>query len=453
MSERYSRLVALPENIYTHGAPVMIAAGALLKDNQTGNVLGQFKFRNISTKTVKALKIAVDAFDISGKELAGVAEYQYLDLSAGRDSEFGQKQAVTMPDNVTRSVNVKCTSVIFADGSIWNAPESAEWESLPVQEMLNDKLGELAEQYKRDTVNSARFVPKDTDDLWLCACGAVNRDDEDKCHSCRKEKAVLIAALDRDTLEKNKAEYDKVCAEKKVEQERIAKKTKAKVKKIGIIAAAVLLVIIGAFVLLYTESIIPQRKYDAAMELVNNGQFDEAIAVFSELDDYKDSAKWVNAKNNYSKAKNLLKESVTECYELLKEVPTEYAEANEIREQCEKYIPYCGIFKSSTNPSNTFKSDFKVEQDGSAYWLPQYADGSDLWPFAVQDGSSVRKLFVTETGEAGAFEVDENMRAQFSLREFKAYMRFENGLMTYDVDDVYASAGNLEIRAQYVKAD
>ena len=35
MSERYSKVFSLPENLYAEGAPVVIAAGALLKDNQT----------------------------------------------------------------------------------------------------------------------------------------------------------------------------------------------------------------------------------------------------------------------------------------------------------------------------------------------------------------------------------------------------------------------------------
>ena len=43
MEERYTRLFSLPENLYSAGAPVMIAAGALLKDNQTGKVLAQLK--------------------------------------------------------------------------------------------------------------------------------------------------------------------------------------------------------------------------------------------------------------------------------------------------------------------------------------------------------------------------------------------------------------------------
>ena len=107
MAERYIRLYSLPENQYTAGAPVLIAAGALLKDNQTGKALAQIKFKSISEKQIKAVKVGISAFDVSGKELEGVSEYQYLDLNVGRNAEFGQKQAVTLPDAVTRSFKVK----------------------------------------------------------------------------------------------------------------------------------------------------------------------------------------------------------------------------------------------------------------------------------------------------------------------------------------------------------
>ena len=50
MSERYSKLFSLPENLYAEGAPVIVSAGNLLKDNQTGKVLAQLKIKNITEK-------------------------------------------------------------------------------------------------------------------------------------------------------------------------------------------------------------------------------------------------------------------------------------------------------------------------------------------------------------------------------------------------------------------
>ena len=60
MSSRYSRLFTLPGNLYTEGSPVLIAAGALLKDNNTDKVLAQLKFRNISNKAISSVKIRVN---------------------------------------------------------------------------------------------------------------------------------------------------------------------------------------------------------------------------------------------------------------------------------------------------------------------------------------------------------------------------------------------------------
>ena len=65
MAERYTRLFSLSENLYASGAPVLIAAGALLKDNQTGKTLAQLKFKSLSEKNIKALKVTIAASDVS----------------------------------------------------------------------------------------------------------------------------------------------------------------------------------------------------------------------------------------------------------------------------------------------------------------------------------------------------------------------------------------------------
>ena len=124
MSERYTKLFSLPKNLYISGAPVLLAAGALLKDNQTETTLAQLKFRSISMKTIKAVVAAVDAFDVSGAALEGVAEYQYLDLSAERDAEFCQRQAIPLPDANTRRIAARVVRVVFSDDTIWE-PDGA----------------------------------------------------------------------------------------------------------------------------------------------------------------------------------------------------------------------------------------------------------------------------------------------------------------------------------------
>ena len=114
MSERYSKLFSLPENLYTTGAPVVIAAGALLKDNQSGNVLAQLKLQNINSQTIKAATVQIFPMDTAGDAIDETATYQYLDLNAGRDEFFGQKTAIPLPNAATRSFSVIVTEIIFS---------------------------------------------------------------------------------------------------------------------------------------------------------------------------------------------------------------------------------------------------------------------------------------------------------------------------------------------------
>lgn len=204
MGERYSRLFSLPENLYSVGAPVVIAAGALLKDNQTGRVLAQLKIRNISDKAVKAATVSIIPLDTVGKPLGEAISYQYLDLNAARDADFGQKTPVFFPDAATRAFSVSVSEVIFADTTVWTASETA-WEPLsapvPLEHAFDDK--ELVTQYRIKYGENCKCIFKREKDLWRCVCGALNHENERLCHRCQKE-AALLAAVDLDALKESK---------------------------------------------------------------------------------------------------------------------------------------------------------------------------------------------------------------------------------------------------------
>ena len=300
MSDRYSKLFALSENLYSAGAPVVIAAGALQKDNQTGKVFAQLKIRNIQNKIIKAATVKIATLDTVGKPLGGTVDYQYLDLSAGRDTDFGQKMPVMLKEAATRSFAVSVSEVIFFDNSIWTASNEA-WEPLsaPVTPEKEFTDVELAKQYRVKYGADCKCVFKTEKDLWRCACGAVNHASEKNCHSCQREAAALAAL----NVEELKADRDKRLA---AAAER-AKKT----KKIATIAAPIVIVAIVAAVLISSfmkaqqEEAARLEAYNAAVALAEAGQYDEAIAAFTELGDYKDSAEQIN-ETTYNQAVALL---------------------------------------------------------------------------------------------------------------------------------------------------
>ncbi len=205
MSERYARLFSLPENLYQPGSPVMILAGALLKDNQTGGILALMKFKNVGTKPIRGLKVRFFPQDLTGIDLDQPLEHQYLDLNAARDGEFGQKEPVALPNAVTRAFRVEVFQVVFADGTLWNQEQSS-WTPMPPLQALETALGdkELCKEYQILYGANCRIMPQEDKGLWRCTCGAWNMESEANCHACGKNLDQL-KALD---LEQLKASRD-----------------------------------------------------------------------------------------------------------------------------------------------------------------------------------------------------------------------------------------------------
>lgn len=139
MSERYTRLFSLPENLGLEDCPVVISAGALLKDNVTGDVLAQLKLRNLSPQAVEAVKVKIHAYDTAKAELNGVDAFSYLDLNIPLDGEFGSQTPIPLPDAATRSFTVDILSVTLADGTIYSPTEA---QAVSSEEVL-DKVKQL----------------------------------------------------------------------------------------------------------------------------------------------------------------------------------------------------------------------------------------------------------------------------------------------------------------------
>lgn len=74
MSERFSVLQKSQDNMYREGSPIIVSATALLKDTVTDNIITQIKFLNISESTIKAVKVSIKAFDVTGRSVEGITK-------------------------------------------------------------------------------------------------------------------------------------------------------------------------------------------------------------------------------------------------------------------------------------------------------------------------------------------------------------------------------------------
>lgn len=293
MSTRYTSLFSLPLNLYAEGMPVIIAAGALLKDEQTGNVLAQLKFQSISTKIIKALKVCISPLDTVGNPLGEPTHFQYLDLAVSRDQSFGDKTPVFLPDATTRAFTAYVEEVIFQDNSVWSSG-TQDLSSLHTPTPLSSVSDlELVRQFRMEYGDGCKNLPLDDKDLWHCVCGAVNHREEAACRMCGNLHATL-QAISMDDLRKRKderlAHEQKLAQEEAERQKAAAKATAKKAVKIAIPLAAVL-----AVILLITQVIVPASRYSKAVALMEAGQYEEAISAFEAMEGYKDSTIQITA--------------------------------------------------------------------------------------------------------------------------------------------------------------
>jgi len=111
-----------------------------------------------------------------------------------------------------------------------------------------------------------------------------------------KDSDEHIAFCERRIEEiREKQEADRKEAERKAEEARIAKeKFIKKAKRVAAIAVPSACAVVVFLIILFNV-IIPNVKYNNAVDLMNEGKNEEAIAIFRSLDGYKDSNEKINS--------------------------------------------------------------------------------------------------------------------------------------------------------------
>ncbi len=186
--------------------------------------------------------------------------------------------------------NAKITSVEMSGGEKWENTADEDGTKLPEQEIFwqTDPLYEQIKLVCAGIVD-AKYKPDTIDGGWRCACGQVNRADSEKCGSCHTSKKWLDENLDESYLRSLKTEADSK-SEKQIEREVKRRREKEGLSdKAKALIALSAVALVAALTLLTVFQIIPSVKYSGALKAVEAGEFDKAIAAFTELDDFRDS--------------------------------------------------------------------------------------------------------------------------------------------------------------------
>ena len=202
MSERYLRMFSLPQNQYAAGSPVIVRAGVLLQDTMTDRLVGQIKFENISNRVISSMEVRLALLGANGNRLGECAEHRYLDAAAQPYAVFGAKEAISIEEPFAKGFCIDVIQVIFDDGTLWRSKEAEPFVSMPEPYKLEDALmsEELADEYRLNTTPKAIYAPSSYKDVWVCACGAYNKETEEVCHACGQTVETLSENLDPEEL-------------------------------------------------------------------------------------------------------------------------------------------------------------------------------------------------------------------------------------------------------------
>lgn len=348
----YQILERYPARWYK-GAPVHLAAAQLLLSSVNGRVYLQAKFK-IHRVPTAALSIAVVCRDAFDKPL-GETEAQYTEIDSRPYRYFGQDKAILLPDE-TRKIQIVLRQARYSDGRLWQGQDDLPSECIPEQSRLQftDKQSDILNWYlqtnqpDKNLSYSIDFQPMEHADCWQCWCGRLCAREEKTCPDCGFALEQELHFIDPDFIEGQRAEYEsqkkyeeawtlvsyhdekahsrtaildynaaaalfssipdyKDAAELSEHYAALAQSLKSKLRKrkrayITLVALAILA---ATLILLTVKLFIPLFQYNHGKSLREKGSYTEAIAVFTQLENFKDSPEQI-IETQYQQAAALL---------------------------------------------------------------------------------------------------------------------------------------------------
>ncbi len=342
-TQRYETVFKDTTLYFSSNCPVVLSAYAVLFDTKEQKYGAQLKLKNCSEEVIKTVSVNIRTYDRFDKISEEIRDFQYVDVKAGCGADFGNKTLIDLSEHVpVNKLEVAINSIFYESGKscIFKEEELLN-NKLDLQKLSSVLSDEDIENYRFLINNKMKYVPQQKGALWTCSCGTTNYDVE-KCHVCEADRTKVLDYIDVDCLHnarieskyeqgitlrkqqsvdslkiaialfeeingyKDSGELADACreelkiaeralAEKKLEEEkrteirRVEEEEKAKKnKKIMILVAAAAIVCLAG-ILIVKNVVIPSSNYNKAVKLMESGDYEEAYAIFSELNDYRDS--------------------------------------------------------------------------------------------------------------------------------------------------------------------
>lgn len=309
-------------HLWFYGSPVTICSTQLILNNQTGNLFACAKFLNVQPEPLKDITVDVICYNVIHNPIDYIIDYKYSDLDIKRNEEFGLTYKIPVKNKDTRNVEFILKSATTINNDVWYNTDAKKFTVRLEQENIFSVQGHLNAEFMKlcaeNYIDGSKliFQPVFEDSHWLCACGCLNWNDENKCSGCgiskqwlydnvSEEKLKTQEKLRTEQTEKVKKESDeKLRLEKEQQKEEFKQRqqtykdqikkqnNRKKVKKLIILFTVIAVILcLGLFVYKFG---IPYISYFQAKQALNNAEYDTAISSFTKMGDFLDSKELLN---------------------------------------------------------------------------------------------------------------------------------------------------------------
>lgn len=296
VTAKYKRLAYYTPTHWNPSSPVEIIKGAILLNQVNDKLILQLKLCNNSNENISSVHIQINSYDDTGEAIQECnINFAYQDLDIPPGKPFGEQTPIYLNNQMVRKVNVEIKKVLLASGDTIhvNSQSELEYPSLsPISNFGGELLTELNRITKETYLFDAVTIPQSFNDgVWACLCGKPNVSNQIKCMRCGRDKQWVLEKVNTDYLNQSLLEFKKKLEAERVEKELLLKEHSAsrKKKQTRIIWITSIAIVLCAGSYLTYSYAKPKIQYSSAMKKLEQGKYDEAKAIFLELNDFENS--------------------------------------------------------------------------------------------------------------------------------------------------------------------
>ncbi|MGN0779364.1 MAG: hypothetical protein ACI4MJ_09475 [Aristaeellaceae bacterium] len=244
---------------------------------------------NLSDKPIVSAEVTLTLLDAAGEELARIIHRAHA-LNGMPEQSFSMLVPVEGSMASPASAEVVVEKLWFDDNSIWRRSR------VPLSEYTPNALpnGRALENLRFVAGRDAVGFPQEQTGLWMCVCGRPNANGSRACIRCHRNRTEIFANLSREAVEqqvaqreqqldmKAKAVREKASRHQAVREQAYEHKIRKRRKRV-IIASVTAVCVAAAYGTVF--HLLPYLRYRSAVELMEQGSYQEAITAFSRMTD------------------------------------------------------------------------------------------------------------------------------------------------------------------------